>query len=86
MISFLSIKEWVCVDDCKEYIQNHNITCDLTSLNHKSPLQRFYDPVTKDYYIAKEGILEIDPNAFFLVTDAYEVLGGSVRRGLNGRN
>lgn len=41
---------------------------------------------TKDYYIAKEGILEIDPNAFFLVTDAYEVLGGSVRRGLNGRN
>lgn len=52
MISFLSIKEWACVDDCKEYIQNHNITCDLTSLNHKSPLQRFYDPVTKDYYIA----------------------------------
>lgn len=52
MISFLSLKEWACVDDCKEYIQNHNITCDLTSLNHKSPLQRFYDPVTKDYYIA----------------------------------
>ena len=52
MISFLSIKEWACVDDCKEYIKNHNITCDLTSLNHKSPLQRFYDPVTKDYYIA----------------------------------
>lgn len=52
MISFLSIKEWACVDDCKEYIQNHNITCDLTSLNHKSPLQRFYDPTTKDYYIA----------------------------------
>ena len=52
MISFLSIKEWACVDDCKEYIQNHNITCDLTYLNHKSPLQRFYDPVTKDYYIA----------------------------------
>ena len=52
MISFLSIKEWACVDDCKEYIQNHNITCDLTYLNHKSPLQRFYDPTTKDYYIA----------------------------------
>lgn len=35
---------------------------------------------TKDYFIAKEGILDIDPKAFFLVTDAYEVSGGSVRR------
>lgn len=35
---------------------------------------------TKDYFIAKEGILSIDPKAFFLVTDAYEVSGGSVRR------
>lgn len=51
MISFLSVKEYYCVDDCKEYIKNHNITCDLTSLNRKSPLQRFYDPITKDYYI-----------------------------------
>lgn len=35
---------------------------------------------TKEYFIAKEGILGIDPNAFFLVTDAYESLGGSLRR------
>ena len=28
---------------------------------------------TKEYYKVKEGILKIDPNAFFLVTDAYEV-------------
>lgn len=35
---------------------------------------------TKEYFLAKEGILGIDPNAFFLVTDAYEVSGGSVRR------
>ena len=35
---------------------------------------------TKEYFIAKEGILEIDPNAFFLVTDAYESAGGSLRR------
>lgn len=35
---------------------------------------------TKDYFLAKEGILSIDPNAFFLVTDAYEVSGGSIRR------
>lgn len=32
---------------------------------------------TKEYFLAKEGILKIDPEAFFLVTDAYEVLGGA---------
>ena len=31
---------------------------------------------TKEYFLAKEAIHEIDPNAFFLVTDAYEVYGG----------
>ena len=31
---------------------------------------------TKDYYRLKAGILELDPNAFFVVTDAYEVFGG----------
>ena len=31
---------------------------------------------TKDYYRLKTGILEIDPEAFFVVTDAYEVFGG----------
>ena len=40
---------------------------------------------TKEYFIVKEGIKEIDPNAFFLVTDAYEVSGGS-RGGKNGFN
>lgn len=31
---------------------------------------------TKEYYFAKEGIEKIDPKAFFVVTDAYEVSGG----------
>ena len=31
---------------------------------------------TKEYFVAKEGIRAIDNNAFFLVTDAYEVSGG----------
>lgn len=31
---------------------------------------------TKDYYRLKEGIHEIDKEAFFVVTDAYEVFGG----------
>lgn len=32
---------------------------------------------TKEYYKFKIGINEIDPNAFFVVTDAYEVVGGA---------
>lgn len=31
---------------------------------------------TRQYYIAKEGIHDIDPHAFFVVTDSYEVFGG----------
>ena len=31
---------------------------------------------TKEYFVVKEGIYAIDKNAFFVVTDAYEVLGG----------
>ena len=31
---------------------------------------------TKEYFVAKEGIKKIDKDAFFLVTDAYEVAGG----------
>lgn len=32
---------------------------------------------TKEYFIVKEVIKELDPNAFFLITDAYEVEGGT---------
>ena len=32
---------------------------------------------TKEYYVFKEGIHEIDKDAFFVVTDAYEVSGGA---------
>ena len=35
---------------------------------------------TKEYFIFKEGIESIDPNAFFLVTDAYEASGGRIHR------
>ena len=31
---------------------------------------------TKDYFKLKAGIHLIDPSAFFVATDAYEVLGG----------
>lgn len=32
---------------------------------------------TKEYFLVKEGIHEIDSKAFFVVTDAYEVSGGA---------
>ena len=35
---------------------------------------------TKEYFKVKEGIHSIDPNAFFLVTDAYEVSGGVITK------
>lgn len=31
---------------------------------------------TKDYYQLKEGIKKIDKNAFYIITDTYEVFGG----------
>ena len=40
---------------------------------------------TKEYFVAKEGIKKIDKDAFFLVTDAYEVAGGEWGR-KNGFN
>ncbi len=32
---------------------------------------------TREYYVLKEGISEIDKEAFFVITDAYEVKGGA---------
>lgn len=34
---------------------------------------------TKEYFILKEGVMAIDPNAFLMVTDAYEVIGGKIK-------
>lgn len=37
---------------------------------------------TKDYYYFKESVLAIDPNAFFVINDCYEVHGGVKRTNL----
>ena len=37
---------------------------------------------TKDYYLFKEAVLEIDPEAFFVINDCYEVSGGVKRNPL----
>lgn len=65
----------------KEYILkylNHGVTV----INAKGGFKKGKETVllcvlpTKDYYRLKEGIREIDKEAFCLVTDAYEVFGG----------
>lgn len=38
---------------------------------------------TSKYFILKEGIKEMDKNAFFLITDAYEMYGGTVKKIIN---
>lgn len=37
---------------------------------------------TRDYYLFKETVLAIDPAAFFVINDCYEVSGGVKRRNL----
>ncbi len=37
---------------------------------------------TRDYYLVKESVLNIDPNAFFVINDCYEVNGGVKKQNL----
>ena len=65
----------------KEYILkylNHGVTVFNAKGGYAKEKQNVLMCVlpTKDYYRLKEGIMEIDPEAFFVVTDAYEVFGG----------
>lgn len=65
----------------KEYVikyLNHGVTVFNAKGGYKKERQTVLLCVlpTKDYYKLKEGIHEIDPDAFFVVTDAYEVFGG----------
>ncbi len=65
----------------KEYVLkylNHGVTVFNAKGGFKKEKQTVLLCVlpTKDYFRLKEGIHEIDPDAFFVVTDAYEVFGG----------
>lgn len=66
--------------DIKKYIMN-NLSHGVTVLDARGGYTGNVLKVimciipTKEYFKAKEGIKAIDPNAFFLVTDAYEVSG-----------
>ena len=37
---------------------------------------------TRDYYLVKESVLNIDKNAFFIINDCYEVNGGVKKKNL----
>lgn len=65
----------------KEYILkylNHGVTVFNAKGGYAKESQTVLMCVlpTRDYYRLKEGIREIDKDAFFVVTDAYEVFGG----------
>lgn len=68
-------------DKIKEFVLNH-LSHGITVLEGQGGYTGKIKKVimctipTKEYFLAKEGIQQIDPNAFFLVTDAYEVSGG----------
>ncbi len=65
----------------KDYILkylNHGVTIFNAKGGYKKERQTVLMCVlpTKEYYKLKEGLHEIDPDSFFVVTDAYEVFGG----------
>ena len=68
-------------DEIKEYIMKY-LKHGVTIFNVKCGYKKTKDTVimtvlpTKDYFRLREGIKEIDKNAFFIVTDSYEVFGG----------
>ena len=68
-------------EQVKEYIinnLNHSVTNFFATGGYKEKEETLLMTVlpTREYYQFKKGILKIDKEAFFLVTDAYEVVGG----------
>lgn len=69
-------------DEVKDYILNslgHGVTIFKAKSNYKQSEKKVLMTVlpTKDYYKIKEGINIIDKDAFYIVTDSYEVFGGA---------
>ena len=68
-------------DEVKEYIiknLKHGVTSLLSEggYSKKQGTLLMTSLPTKEYYKLKEGIKKIDPEAFYIVTDTYEVFGG----------
>ncbi len=67
--------------EIKEYILkslNHGVTVFNAKGGYEEEKKQVLMCVipSKEYYVLKEGIHQIDEEAFFIVTDAYEVFGG----------
>ena len=73
------------VEEVKEYIMT-NLSRGVTVLEAKGGFTENNQEVimavipSMEYFKAKEGILEIDPNAFFTITDSYQVFGQDSHR------
>ena len=85
IIGISSSKTFYIVTDkpkaVKEYIindLNHSVTNFFARGGYKEKEETVLMTVlpTREYYQFRKGILKIDKNAFFMVTDAYEVVGG----------
>ena len=80
---FIHTKKWRKVED---YIL-HELHTGVTIIDAKGGFSREKNTVlmcvvpNKDYYLFKEMVLQIDPNAFLVINDCYEVRGG-----VKGRN
>lgn len=67
--------------EIRDYILNklgHGVTIYKAQGGYRSKVGNVLMTVlpTKDYYVLKNGIKEIDKESFFIVTDSYEVVGG----------
>ena len=68
-------------EEVREYILN-DLKTGVTIFNAKGGYSKEDNHVlmcvvpTRDYYLFKETVLEIDKNAFFVINDCYEVTGG----------
>ena len=73
------------VEEIKEYILN-NLSRGVTVLDAKGGFTKHDQEVimavipSVEYFKAKEGILAIDQNAFFTITDSYQVYGQDSHR------
>ncbi len=69
------------IEEIKKYIMD-DIKTGVTILNIEGGYSEEKDKMlmcvvrTRDYFLFKETILEIDPRAFLVINDCYEVMGG----------
>ncbi len=81
---FIYTKKW---EDVRKYILNE-LETGVTILKTEGGYSKTKNNIlmcvvpNKDYYLFKEVVLEIDPHAFFVIHDCYEVHGGKKRRNL----